>query len=88
MLSPPGVPTLEEPGLVTQVSAALSSSPMVNPGEEVPSLAGERHDLASPAGAVEHSCTVRSIDGSLATSQRHLQGVFLPSNSQSSITAV
>ncbi len=58
VLPPPGGPTLEEPDLVPRDSAALSSSPVAHSTEEGPSLAGERHDLASPAGAVEPSCLV------------------------------
>lgn len=57
-LSPPSGPTLEEPGLVPRASAALSSSPVAHSTEEEPSLRGERHDLESPAGAVEPSCMV------------------------------
>ncbi len=58
MLSPPSGPALEEPGLVPRASAALSCRPVAHSAEEGPSLAGERHDLASPARAVEPSCMV------------------------------
>ncbi|XP_016362283.1 taste receptor type 1 member 1-like [Sinocyclocheilus anshuiensis] len=56
VFSPPSGPALEEPGLVPRASASLSSSPVAHSTEKGPSLAGKRHYLESPSGAVEPSC--------------------------------
>ncbi len=57
-----GDQVLTPPGLVPRASAALSSSPVAHSAEEGPSLAGKRHDLASPAGVVEPSCMVPRLE--------------------------
>lgn len=56
MLSRPGGPTLEEPGMVPQIIAAVSSCPMADTIEEGYSLADEGHDLVPLNRPVEPSC--------------------------------
>lgn len=49
---------LDEPGLVPRASVAFSSRPVAHSAEVRPSLAGEKHDLASPTRVFELSCMV------------------------------
>lgn len=56
MLSPPGDPTQEESDVVPRVDSGTTGRPLADTIEDRPPLTTKRHDLASPARAVEPAC--------------------------------